>query len=205
MVMDRPFTTVSQVLANYSFIELVSGTGYIVMYAGKTIDKNVLSNYTYYSIPNSTGGTTTQTGTYATLADVDFDVLVNKTLILEGMGIVNVATKILLASSAGHCLARVTLRKWDGSTETDIVTNDSVTNGTINTTTYKMTAVDLVIPETIFVRGETLRLNITLLGKQNSAGSQTSSFGHDPKDLGTGWSETVPSTLTFQMPVKNEL
>ena len=186
------FQAISNVLPTYNFVDIASGTGYVNFYAGTTVDKMALSNFTYYSDT-----------IYASTTDDDYDVLLNRPMDLKGLGIVNVPVYIDRngnPSTTAH--VTVKLRKWDGSTETEIVSNDSTTLLNASTAAYYMQAVDLVIPLTHFKIGETLRLTIQIVFDRGIM-----YYGHDPQNRSTGWDTTgaVPSRLTFQCPVRLNL
>lgn len=199
----------SNVLANYNFVDIASGTGYITFYAGDTVDLKLLSNSTYYADTVAESVNDGATVVYVLVLDHDFDVVLNRPLDVKGLGIVNIPLGILTSNGAYPVNAYVTtkLRKWDGVTETDIATNDSRVLTTNSTSlVYTMLAVDLSVANvTHFKKGETLRLSINVYGKCEATG--TYKYAHDPKSRTTGWDTTgaVPSQLTFQCPVRLNL
>jgi hypothetical protein len=203
------FQSVSNVLPTYSFVDIASGTGYVTFYAGATVDLKLLSNFTYYSDTFVYSGNTNST-TYVSLLDHDYDTVLNRPLVLYGKGIVNIPYAYK-RGAAGTCVtyAKVTLRKYDGVTETDICTNDSrevtYTSGTLQ---YDILSVDLNIPLTTIKKGETLRLTIEVFAHSNNiADTAYAYYASDPKGRTTGWDTTgaVPSVLTFQCPVRLNL
>ena len=199
------FQSVSNVLANYNFVDIASGTGYITFYAGSTVDLKLLSNSTYYSdtmFETANGAA----GAYTLIMDYDFDVLLNRPLDIKGTGIVNLPIYHDPGANTPFIYATVKFRKWDGVTETDISTNDSRVDNAIAGTGYTMLAVDLDCPLTHFKKGETIRLTIMIYAKC-LAGVVICKFGHDPMNRTTGWDTTgaVPSRLTFNCPVRLNL
>lgn len=201
------FQAISSVLANYNFVDIASGTGYINFYAGKTVDLKILSNNTYYS-DDVYSENSTNSGTFSAIIDNDFDVLLNRPLDIKGVGIVNVPALITTSGGgvAGEFYIRATLRKWDGATETDIVTNDSDTFTDYDV--YHMTAIDLTAPLTHFKIGETLRLTVAVWAKRSGGvGVTTVRCAHDPANRSASWDTTgaVPSQLIFQCPVRLNL
>lgn len=196
------FQAISNVLANYDFVDIASGTGYITFYVGRTTDLYLLSNITYYSNSMTESGSTSS-GTYVLLFDHDYDVVLNRPLDIKGKGIINLP---MLFTSGANFTSYFTLklRKWDGVTETDICSNDSDTwTGII---TYVMGCIDLDIPLTHFKIGETLRLTVEGYGK-STAGTNTLKYAHDPMARTAGWdgTGTVSSKFTFQCPVRLNL
>lgn len=204
------FQSISAVLPTYQFIDIISGTGYITFYAGKTVDLNLLSNFTYYSDTFVLSAAAPDLA-YTKVIDVDFDVLLNRPIDLQGNAIVNVPVAIY-RTGVGTVYFKIIakIRKWDGVTETDIISNESSANSNAGVPTlYYMKAVDLVVPLTHFKKGEYLRLTIEGWGYRDPVGTgdPTVYIAYDPKGRTTGWDTTgaVPSTLIFQCPVRLNL
>lgn len=188
-------------LANYNYVDIASGTGYITFYAGETVDLKILSNNTFYSDEYVTSDTASTTG-YVAEIDLDFDVELNRPLDLKGLGIVNIP---VYAVASTYLYVVVTLRKWNGTTETDIATNTSrIFNP--SATGYTMLGVDLTIPLTHFKKGETIRLT-TVVWAKHASPPQNIKIAYDPKSRTTDWDATaaVPSQLLFQCPVRLNL
>lgn len=202
----KNFQVISNVLPTYNFVDIASATGYINFYAGNTVDKYLLSNFTYYSDDVSTINAVA-TGTVYTLAhDLDFDIVLNRPMDIRGTAIVNVPIRVYNSSYNCGGYVNVKVRKWDGVTETDIVSNDS--SETLYLNGYYMLAVDLTIPLTHFKLGETLRLTVLGYIKCTNAGAAASmEIGNDPKSRSAGFdtSGAVPSNLMFQCPVRLNL
>lgn len=201
------FQSLSNVLPTYNFIDIASGTGYVVLYAGKTVDLNLLSNNSFYSDPDTTsasGGT----GGYAKIIDLDFDVLLNRPLNMAGISVLNVPIKLSSVTTTSHAYIVARVRKWDGVTETEIVDNQSSTLDVAGAaTTYYMFGIDLNIPLTHFKVGQYLRLTIEVWTNRDGAGSTSLTLAHDPKGRTTNFDTTgaVPSSLIFQLPVRLNL
>lgn len=199
----------SNVLANYNFVDIAAGTGFINFYAGKTVDLNLLSNFTYYSDTITSACTGATTTNYVLVLDEDYDIILNRPLDIKGNGIVNIP--IGGSSNSGSYLfyVDVTLRKVTGGVESDIVVNTSriVTNP--SSATYTMLAVDLNVANvTHYKIGDTVRVSIQVYAKLSSGGYTASILvAHDPKSRTTGWDSTgaVPSQLVFQCPVRLNL
>lgn len=217
------FQTLSNVLPTYNFIDVLSGTGYIKFYLGKTVDLNLISNYTYCADTLFTGAAADNVAA-ALQIDNDFDVLLNRPLTLQGYGIVNVPLMIWngkAASCSGYVIVK--LRKWDGVTETEIVDNTSRTFSTPAAANQYFTtlAVDLNIPQTHFKIGEYIRMTILVYftSPVKDFYSSIIAYGHDPESRTAGedqslggrtnvdWdsSGAVPSELIFQCPVRLNL
>jgi hypothetical protein len=206
------FQAISNVLPTYQFIDLAAGTGLINFYAGDTCDLSLLSNTTFYAETVSTVATLPQNAA-AKLLDVNYDVTLNRPLVIYGRSVLNVPVALLSSSvspSAIYCYIVATFRKWNGA-ETDIYTNTSNTFSASAATvpSYKMLAIDMTIPLTLFKIGETMRLTIEYWGyyTAGAAGTITGSYGHDPMNRSAGWDSTgaVPSRLVYQVPVRLNL
>lgn len=196
------FQSLSPVIANYNFVDIASGTGYVEFYAGNTVDLKVLSNFTYYADTIITNFAVADAA-YTKIVDDDYDVLLNRPLDVKGLGIVNVP--IFGLSNQVHLYVVARLRKWDGVTETEVVNNQSRTFDS-GGSEYTMLSIDLNTPLTHYKVGEYLRLTIEVWEKTTGAAS-SGIYAHDPKNRTTGWdaSGAVPSMLTFQCPVRLNL
>lgn len=205
------FQAISNVLANYDFVDIVSGTGIIQLYAGNTVDTKLLSNHTFYSDVLYHEGTTTGAAAEKVL-DLDFDVLLNRPLDIKGKVVVNVPIYLYCVSGVG-AYVKVRVRKWDGSTETEIYDNDSsvLTIGGGGGTSYALKAIDLTIPLTHFKIGEYLRLTVEGWADITGANNATMRIANDPMNRITDgtldWDSTaeIPSKLVFQCPVRLNL
>ena len=213
-------------IASYNYVDLASGTGYVDFYAGKTVDTNRLSANAFWSDKVCTGTTSVATTTgYEKQSDVDFDIEFVLPQTVDGKTIINVPIAFHALSDGAaigvYCICKV--RKYDGTTETDLVENQSTiiatTNSVINTTESGIVCVDVDIPKTTFKGGETLRLTIELWGSVSAAATSNFFFGHDPKsrtttnieddttfDFGTTYqTNTTESNLIFQVPFRIDL
>lgn len=206
------FQAISNVLANYDFVDIVAGTGFINFYAGRTVDLNLLSNFQFYCDTIFTKSAALSK-VDTKMLDIDFDVLLNRPLDVKGIGILNVPLRLekdlTPATVSAYVIAK--LRKWDGVTETDIVTNTSRTatyDGSLSE--FSMLAIDLNTPLTHFKIGEYIRLTLEIYGSYSSAGTSSGQFvsvGHDPKGRTAEFDTTgaVSSSTILQCPVRLNL
>ena len=219
-MINQKFTTTPSAIASYNYTDIISGTGYIALYISKTTDKYVLSNNVFYaSTVCSQVYNTTTTNPAAKVADLDFDVLVNKPLDIKGTAIVQVSVKITHTGSSGgsyepYIIAK--FRKWDGSSETDIVQNQSKTfyvasngdQGWGNGICYDLDAIDLSIPLTHFKKGEYIRITLELWGYCDASAPGSIRLGWDPKNRSVyknDWdtsAKSSPSVSILQLPIK---
>jgi hypothetical protein len=196
-------------IASYDYVDIASGTGMIELYCGlATTSNKIMSNIKFYSSHVSTYYATPGIqANWTTALDYDFDILINKPLTIKGNAMVNVP----VAAYDPGTQARATcyIRKWDGTTETDIVSGSSdpvIQVGAGSTGwLYGQSATKLVVPQTNFKKGEYLRLTIVLEYKCTSA-SVFVAIGHDPMNRSVGlsgsWSTSIPTILLFQCPTR---
>ena len=198
-------------LVNYNFEDLASGTGYITIYAGNTFTDSAktykLSNFTFYSDKVATSGAGSTDDTYFHQSqDLDFDVEFNLPQLIKGKTIVNVPIAIQGYTSARNydTFAHVRLRKWDGTTETEIADASGASVQTVgNTAAHAMSAIELDVPLTHFKKGETLRLTIEQWDRVDASSTVSAVYiGNDPMNRTETRFGTDPTILTLQLPVR---
>ncbi len=163
----QKFTTASPVLANYSTSDILSGTGVQTFYLMDTED-SVGVDYkltTTTSIMSRSGQTTMAGGT-----DLDFDLTpFNIPQTIKGVALVNIYIR---TNTPGTHQLTVRIRKWDGTTETTIV---SVTTDVISAGQNLAFCFPIAVPRTDFAQGDVLRLTI-----ETAATSGSGQWYHDP-------------------------
>ena len=210
-------------IRSFSFTDMISNTAYLTLYAGQTNTAATLglSVFTFYG-DNVTFKTSTFTAsvtpTKTTVMDRDYDIKINQPMIIEGLCFVNVPNGVNNGDSAGQThehLVLVKLRKWDGTTETEIAsaTGRTHTNTTmaINTEADTIDALSFVIASPVKINsGESLRLTVQI---NHSAGGAVNSkvfIGQDPKNRavdedagsdGHNWGN-LSTQLTLLLPVR---
>lgn len=199
MAVRRKYRQPAPAVPSFQFIDIVSGTGYILMYGGTTHNSSTqyrLSNITFDSKVVSTAADE-NAGNLLLAADLDFDVKVNRPITLRGIGIVNVQVEWNSGTNTGECYIVARLRKVsiDGGTETELFNTQSQT-----VTDDTRLAVDMDITRTAFKIGETIRLTIEVWIKSDAVALSAWTVQHDPTNRVNN-----PDTLLFQMPVRIEL
>ena len=188
MALAQPFSTISPQVVSFTFADFQSKTGFISYLAGDTVDKNILSNKPFFSEHVWTGFSSSASITTSTLLlDVDFDIEFVQQQIIQGDAIINVPfgwkqTAGNLRTKSAYVIVKI--RKWDGSTETEIAQNqgENASHDTaIGTPRTMMDAINVTIPQTVFAEGESLRITIELWGIMGDT-PQTATFfiAHDP-------------------------
>lgn len=191
-------------LVSYDWTD-IDGTGMITFYLCET---ETDSGSDYFLTQNSSlysyNVDLKTTGAGSPKSDVDFDLtefqLPQK---LEGTGYANIAMGCTDATG-GTVYVICRLRKWDGASETTLV---SVQSGTYTIPAAAGAAynpifsVPLVIPETHFAKGDILRLTV----ETYPDGADTVvCIGHDPanRTYSTGGGNVTISRSTVSIPFK---
>ena len=200
MVLNKPFLHQPDAIASFDFIEIASGTG-IITFSGYVsevaggLEYHLTSDETQYSSLIETLSAQADDPSL----DLDFDLpTFNLPITINGNATVSFTMGVFNSQSATIDTTLVTtvkIRKWDGSTETDIVSVDSPSMnhvGTQNSKKKELVVVPLTIPKTLFKKGETLRISMILTGTTAQEGQSKILLGHDPRNRdGT---HIVPST-----------
>lgn len=184
-------------VVSYNYTDIAEGTGIVIFYGyvtenGAGLDYHLGTDSTTYSSKLETESAS------VTALDFDFDLSsFNFSKIVKGTGLLS----FTIGSQSGTgtttnttCVA--TLRKWDGTTETDIATATSpVVSAGASTKVLELVTMPITIPKTHFKKGDTLRLNM-LVTPVKAVGTQsaTAILGHDPRNR--DGSLIVPSTDT---------
>lgn len=182
------FSTSSQAAINYDYFDISEGTG-IVVYQGYAHRETTTTSYgltTQSLYSNTILSSTGTTGGWLKELDLDFDLSYNLPKDLRGKlkamftmgggqpGVQNVETYVI-----------VKVRKWDGSTETEIANSQSETFESDADYQFKTCNVEVDLGSIQhFKRGETLRITIEVWARASGAGGAgiETYFFHDPKN-----------------------
>ena len=194
MARAKPFSSVTAPpLASYDFIDILAGTGYITFHGGSCAGQAanyVLSSQAFPaddSTNASVAGLFTRsialTGTDVKVIDVDFDAVINLPINLKGLLIAWAGMTCTASDASSKTFYPVIrLRKWAGTTETEIANATLIAVPSITTgTDFHVTRnVSMNIANTVhFKKGETLRLTVEVWGSK-SGGTVTLELYHDP-------------------------
>lgn len=213
-------------VATYSYVDLASGTGYIVFYPGNSGniagDEYFMSNNLFYS-QKTLRDEISSGGANALVCAQDFDVLFNLPRIIKGDAIISLPMGVQspAASQTYQCQPIITLVHVDtGGTPTELAMTSGAnwTTAVIDTNVYayNMANIKVTVPQKHFKKGETLRVHVALLAGGASVGKYF--FGHDPQNRASSdynteeypvdatytpltWG-TDPSICTVQIPFK---
>lgn len=202
-------------LANYSFTDIATGTGTITYYGAHSYEGDATGASNYFLTPDvvysqfieTEGGTGFVSQTYTNRLDLDFTLTEFKfPQIIKGTAVVSIPAGIQTRSTGDRCnlYAQIFIRKWDGSSETEIANATSYelySPVTTSAWTYDMLTVQITVPKTSFLVGEQLRLTVRFFVKTDSGtGSIGSVLGHDPANRdGTRLTPSSDATITNQL------
>lgn len=179
-------------IASYDFTSLLTKTGYVNLYGTKNQSGYALTPNNVYSETVMTV-TTSSAGTDTIQHDVDFDIQFNTPQNLKGNLIANVPVGIRNTAGSAqsyNLYVKVYVRKWNGTTETEIANATGTTLAWGGTTTANgaqataMLSVSINVPLTHFKIGEYLRITTEVHGWNGGAASEYY-LGHDPKNRAT--------------------
>jgi hypothetical protein len=196
----------SEVTASYDYVDLADGVGYVTYYC----TKEEISGSVSYGLTRDTGvySVYPETSGSATL-DIDFDVSAfNQARTVKGTAIYNGAHVIDGNQAGGNQKSwfRVLIRKWDGSTETEIADAYGPTVTVAGqTTSNNVLNIPITVPQTTFGKGEQLRVTVQHI---LSGGTTTDIFmGHDPKNRDGDWLTAAAKVFTassIKIPFMNQ-
>ena len=187
MALPQPFTTTSQQLVNYDWTDIAEGTGIVTFDAMTTQEGATISRILKTTPLKSKTIVSSSTSGVTPVTDFDFDLSVfNSARRIGGSCYVYLPTTYVFSYGGGEvgtCTFTATIRKWDGTTETDIGTASGVAFGGTVGTYYQINIFKIELTETNFAKGDILRLNIS--NTETHGGSPTASSAnvyHDPED-----------------------
>lgn len=211
-----PYQDKSKFLITYDWIDIDSTTGYvsydgfmsyvstgISYHMGRSSERYNLWNY--YNFTNY--------GTYTTLTkviDSDFDTgTFGKVRTVRGTAYfkvpvgINVTAPVLI--SEAYVIVKV--RKWNGVSETDLVSVQSVSiSGSAGTDKWVKFVLSAEIPETTIDVGESIRVTVEVWVDQDNSGTATAvTLCSDPQGITAGdFTLTGDTRLVFAIPYKIE-
>lgn len=180
-------------IASYNWTDISNGTGVSAFYGGEMSDSAAntfaLSANSFYSntVTTKTAAFTDQS--FAKKIDQDYDIELNLPKTINGKILIN-ATVGMKDNASGnttnvqyYIIAK--LRKWDGTTETDLDSNQTETITTSlssNAVTDHTFATEIDVDKEKFAAGETIRITIEVWALRVSGWSTFAVLGHDPQN-----------------------
>lgn len=200
-MLNKKFVSQPSAIASYPYTDLAENTGVQLFYgaaqatsAGTTYF--IKTNQVYSKIIECSS-TNAVRADYEKVLDLDFDLTpFNAPQDIRGTAFFNFFMRVYWAGGGvADAYAIVRVRKWDGTTETEIA--DAQTDGTTSssgTSEYNFVCLPLSIPRHHFTPGENLRITIEGWLKCENAG--TLRIGTDPMNRDGAVNYIVPSTDT---------
>lgn len=181
--------------AQFNFIDIATGKGYVKFYAGDASGAFILSPNQFYSqIGYSTA---VQTNTLTR----EFDCLFDRPLIIQGDCVVNMPVRVGTAG-AYVVSAAIVIAKYSGSTETSLASGEVYQyKNAWGTNDKRIFTSILNIPRTKFKKGDKLRFRFV---SNSGSSSYYNDFMHDPMNRTTinGDNFGVESSmLTLEVPI----
>ena len=186
----RYLKTNEGIVSTPTYIQFTTGTAFTTLYGGSVSGGNILASDLFYSNEILTDSGLINSVTFKKAIDKDFDVLFNQTIELRGEAIISIPVILYHTAGAGSpptsaAYIKARVRKWDGTTETEIANGDSkewsVTNNQ-NFWNYKVHSARVNIPATVFRAGEYLRLTIEVWAKEGQVNNSRVLIAHDPQN-----------------------
>ncbi len=184
-------------IATYNFTDIAEGTGinkfwFFTSETNGGADEHISTNQSYSMEIETDYGITSITN-LVLKTDEDYDLSeFNLPKTIEGTAIANIGFRVNASSGTIGGAVKVLIRKWDGSSETEIAQGFSQE---ITTTGEEkvILVIPITIPKTHFKKGETLRVTLQGYGRIGSIGnSGNGTIGHDP--FNSDGANIIPST-----------
>ena len=172
-------------VSNYNYLNTATGSAYLKLYAGDYSDANQLFDIPIYSCNGYT-----EVGTETAL-DIDFDLKITKQIIIKGNALVSFAVSHYnITGTQVNPSQTITytakIRKWDGSTETEIASETIDIGGEAidasENKKYRKTK-NVTIPKTKYSKDDSQK--VSLISEATNA-NQKIYLAHDPKNRTTG-------------------
>ena len=214
MPIQKIYAKGPQLLANYSITDIINGVAYELLYPGApgillSSGGGVLRNFVFGS---SDGDGTARSsfnpdvgGAYVKALDIDFDLDVGRTIVMEGTALFTFHYSVQTAGKTYDFYLKFRIMKVDDDGEHEIASgNSSVEIGTTAAAIeYFNTGGIVVVPRAVIKNGEKIRLIIESWSKDSTAGT-TIIVGHDPANVAVAGSLTS-SIMKLWLPFKVEI
>lgn len=168
----------------YNATDVITGRSFQTLYLGATTVTTPtigyhLTGYTWDATPPNTAYTPSGDGvTFRKDGDTDFDITVNKHISIEGTAIMNFSWQLTTTGNSQTYII-VKMRKYDGTTETDLGSATTVTqvnNGNVRE------SLPISIAKTHFKVGDIMRVTVELWLQTNVGSTTHTDLLHDPTD-----------------------
>lgn len=191
-------------IASYNFTDIADGTGFVTYYGWATEDSTgkdyvLVTDSNLRSDDIEQQVTLTNGAAFVKEFDLDFDTSsLNLPRTLVGVAHFNTPIELSAVGESAYVIAK--LRKWDGTTETDIASVQSETYLDGAGGVEKTLAFSLTVPLTHFKKGETIRITLEYWAK----GVGEFGIGQDPANR-DGTLMTDNTQIKINLPFKLDL
>ena len=169
-----------EVFVNFDWQDVADLTGYINYNLWRSIDSvgslrhlipsSIASGHNLDAAQES--GTPTTSTSFVKITDTDYDLTaLQLPRTLRGKVLLKLAFRLIITATSATCQAFIIikLRKWDGSSETEIASVQSITlEGATTGTFIREVNLILQIPTTLIKKGEVIRITCEGWAKSNS-------------------------------------
>jgi len=205
-----------ELIATYDWTDVASGLGFVDVKGYVTDDYSGVKNYhlgtsDLYSSNVESLSESSVLNVYVQKVDVDFDASPFQfPRTIKGTGTINFCAGIRKGSGTGADYwgyYDIKLKKWDGTTETEIAAaSGAIVENSSTGDKETIQCVPLTIPETRFEAGETLRLTMQGYVKSDGTDAVSSVLGHDPQNRDGTYivptSDKLMTKFNFHCPFK---
>jgi hypothetical protein len=185
---NQLFPPRGEFIASFNFQDVLQNNSYLIFHAGKSTNVdgnliNVLFSAVFDSNSTVTKAAFSTTGSSEKIIDDDFDIVIDNTINLKGKVIVEItSSRKEITGNIINTFYVVKLRKWDGSTETEIASAKTSTFPT--TTSSEATArhslsMD-ISTKTKLIKGDTIRVTIEVWATNEDDLTGEVGYYHDP-------------------------
>tara|TARA_R100000789_G_C3024323_1_gene154211 strand:- start:3332 stop:4033 length:702 start_codon:yes stop_codon:yes gene_type:complete len=174
--------TTRVVLVNYDCVGFrpSSGDEYKLVKSAETDNPtlfNTLLDHTL--VRHQVNGTTVNSGTLTTSVDIDFDSeILQQSIIVEGTALVKATWAVWVGGVGSQRTSQiiVRLRKWDGTTETEIANHTNVGSNDAGSDSDVSGTFNITVPRTTIKKGEQIRLTVNILVRDTSGTEDTAAM-----------------------------
>lgn len=202
------FRTADQYIKTYNFVDTITGKGVAVLYLSTTGQSTgteyAMLGYTTDSDTESTIGAGGIVGAFAKQNDFDFDLTAEQAFWVAGEAVFSFTQYATDAGNGPPQAAQyliIKIRKYDGTTETDIATvqSDTVTCAA-GMTVYGREQCQVTVPKTFIAAGDVFRITVEQWYEGDHAAS-SSTFWHDPSNRNPVDAASKNATFICYIPV----
>ena len=170
---------------NFSFLDYATGTTTAQIYPCMADNAGTYDHFLLATAIDSDPAyleATGNTGSDTKVTDEDYDFLVANTVTLQGKAIVSF-THWAYAFNNATCHAKIRIRHWDGTTETEVASQDSPDITAVGGTNQERIAISITLPKTTYKKGDYIRMTVELWIDSDAA--TTYRFYNDPNSNDT--------------------